>query len=68
MTEVIDLSEGPYDFPRKYEVITEDGYYGRPKGETLVYDESHPLIQRGLESGALRLLDEPASEDDNGDG
>jgi len=63
----IDVSEGPYDFPQKYEVIV-DEFYGRPRGETLVLDASHPLIRRGLESGALRLLDEPASEDDHGNG
>lgn len=66
MDKIIDLSEGSYDYPRKYEIIV-DEYYGRPRGETVVYDENHPFIRKGLESGALRLLDEPASEDGNGD-
>lgn len=53
----------PYDNPRKYEVIATE-YYGRPKGETLIMDGRHPMIVKGLKDRALRLMNEPASEDD----
>lgn len=61
---VADITDNePYDNPRKYEIIA-DEYYGRPKGETVVMDARHPMIVKGLKDRALRLMSEPASEDD----
>lgn len=62
---VVDVSE-PYDNPRKYEIIADAGFMGMSKGETIVRDAKDGIVVYGLEHKAIRLLNEPASIDDNG--
>lgn len=62
MTTIIDVSEGPH-LTRKYE-ITADRYNGMPQGETVVANPDDPSVKRAVRDRALKLLDEPAYEDD----
>jgi hypothetical protein len=59
---VIDVSEGPIE-SRKYEILAES-FNGLPRGDTVVLNPEHPMVKRALSERALRLMDEPAYEND----
>jgi hypothetical protein len=60
---IIDVSEGPH-LTRKYEITTES-FKGMPRGDTVVMSPDDPTVKRALKEGALRLMNEPAYEDDD---
>lgn len=59
---IIDVSEGPH-LTRKYEILAER-YNGMPRGETVVANPDDPTVKRAVSERALKLLKEPAYEDD----
>lgn len=59
---MIDVSEGPH-LTRKYEILSES-FKGLPRGDTVVMNPDDPTVKRALSEGALRLMDEPAYEND----
>lgn len=63
MTGMTDVSEGPNE-PRKYEIMVES-FKGLPRGDTVILDKDDWAVRSGLKAGAIRLLNEPASEYDS---
>lgn len=59
---MVDVSEGPIE-ARKYEILAES-FNGLPRGDTVVLNPEHPMVKRAVNERAIRLMNEPASEDD----
>lgn len=50
--------------PRKYEITT-NSFQGKPRGDTVILDANSALVKAALNEGAIRVMNEPASIDDD---